>query len=590
MGDIQPQSGDVYHFSRAHFGAGANSSTDEATVAGDGVASGTFPWAATHGIAGDAASNIITGTILVQSTLEGALRHAYLYSSATSRQTSDYFAVGSTVEVLPSTWDDDDLDDTITGTNYNSNNLYRKFKVTGHVTNRFNTEFAKLDSFPTAEAKSQPVASTEMTSLPDYNLKITSNNGTVRSYDSTATVVTVNKVQVLIMGTGAASQTATFKLSYKGELSQDMDASSSEKQIAEEINGFSALSGPVQVDAEGDAKWKVIFDAADGDVAQLEAHASAGTAFVVTRANGWSIEGPIGANLDTMQAGGTINITAKEVCTFTVGDKTGSVLYFCYDGVCGTTTTTAGASPDAAINSIVDDNGNEILAGDSTTFSDTAPDHFKVIMPMGKSCDGLEMRAKTLGSITSIVKSVEKHNNGKVFKITRSFVQVEAADAKTGGTHTTTQATLAAGVGNSALAGVSTLIVSEPNSGAACPVKTATDYSFPVLRTVATATHTGNAPVLGISALASDTVTNCAYALRRYVITLDSMPTASATTVAKTLLYKSPVGSCNVAETTKGTFESYECSNRGACDGKSGLCACYEGYSGESCQTQTVLV
>merc|ERR1719267_541334 len=214
------------------------------------------------------------------------------------------------------------------------------------------------------------------------------------------------------MGTGSNSQTATFKLSYKGELSQDMDASSSEKQIAEEINGFSALSGPVKVDAEGDAKWKVTFDAADGDVAQLEAHASAGTAFVVTRANGWSIEGPIGANLDTMQAGGTINITAQEVCTFTVGDKTGSVLYFCYDGVCGSTTTTAGASPDAAIDSILDDNGNQILAGDSTTFDDNTPDHFDVKMPMGKSCDGLEMRVKTLGSITSIVKSVEKHNNG----------------------------------------------------------------------------------------------------------------------------------------------------------------------------------
>merc|ERR1719498_220632 len=56
---------------------------------------------------------------------------------------------------------------------------------------------------------------------------------------------------------------------------------------------------------------------------------------------------------------------------------------------------------------------------------------------------------------------------------------------------------------------------------------------------------------------------NCNYSVQRYVITLDSMPTASATTVAKTLLYKSPVGSCNVAETTKGTFESYECSNRG---------------------------
>merc|ERR1712167_185526 len=29
---------------------------------------------------------------------------------------------------------------------------------------------------------------------------------------------------------------------------------------------------------------------------------------------------------------------------------------------------------------------------------------------------------------------------------------------------------------------------------------------------------------------------------------------------AKTLLYTSPVGSCSVAETTKGTYESYECS------------------------------
>ena len=31
-----------------------------------------------------------------------------------------------------------------------SNNLYRKFRVTGHVTNQFNTEFAKLDAFPSA--------------------------------------------------------------------------------------------------------------------------------------------------------------------------------------------------------------------------------------------------------------------------------------------------------------------------------------------------------------------------------------------------------------------------------------------------------
>merc|ERR1711871_1532191 len=241
--DIQPQSGDVYHFSRTHFGAGANSSTDEATVLGD---AGVAPWTTTHGIAGDAASNIITGTIQVTSTQEGALRHAYLKSSATSRQTSDYFAVGSTVEVLPSTWDDGAPQTTITAsstTSYNSNNLYRKFKVTGHVTNQFNTEFAKLDSFPAAEANSQPVETglgtdkIQLDDLPDYNLKITSNNGTVRSYANTATKVTVNEVQVVVLNDGINnSPAATFKLSYKGEMSQDMDNGSTEKQVAEEIN------------------------------------------------------------------------------------------------------------------------------------------------------------------------------------------------------------------------------------------------------------------------------------------------------------------------------------------------------------------
>merc|ERR1712023_569233 len=109
-----------------------------------------------------------------------------------------------------------------------------------------------------------------------------------------------------------------------------MDQGSSPAQVAEEINGFSALSGAVTVANEGDAKFVVTFDAADGDVAQLEAHATAGAASVVTRENGWSIEAPIGANLDTLQAGGTINITAKEVCTFTVDLDTGSPLFFCY--------------------------------------------------------------------------------------------------------------------------------------------------------------------------------------------------------------------------------------------------------------------
>merc|ERR1711907_213804 len=475
---------------------------------------------------------------------------------------------------------------------------------------------------------------------------ITNNNGTVRSYESTGgacndatkttqaactagtfdnsaaggstgdprvflgeTIVTVNEVQVLVLATGIDGTQTTaaskWKLSYKGEMSQDMDHQSTPAQVAEEINGFSALSGPVTAAGEGSTanngfpKYVITFDAADGDVAELGTHTD-GTDVVtiVTRENGWSIEGPIGANLDTMQAGGTINITAAEVCTFTMtttnnnnnnldnGDET---YYFCYDGICGSTPeAVATTDPEAAIHSIKDDNGNQIL----TVTAALSGKVYTVTMPLGKSCDGLEMRVKTPGNTAAITKSVNKHNNGKVFKITRSFLQVEQADIKTNmaASPTATGETLGAGEGHSALAGVTTLVIGEPNPTSACDVKAATDYAFPVLRAV-TPVHGGSEVAMTHLALkATPDYSNCVVSLRRYVITLDSMPTASDTSHAKTLLYKSPVGSCNVAETTKGTFESYECSNRGECDGKSGLCACYEGYSGESCQTQTVLV
>merc|ERR1711871_694380 len=603
--NIQPQSGDVYHFSRTHFGAGANSSTDEATVQGD---AGSAPWTTTHGIAGDAASNIITGTIQVTSTQEGALRHAYLKSSATSRQTSDYFAVGSTVEVLPSTWDDDDLDDTITGTNYNSNNLYRKFKVTGHVTNQFNTEFAKLDSFPVEEAKSAPArwhTTNDYEKLfPDYNLKITSNNGTVRSYESVSVKVTLKEVQLLSLGHGidydmGSPHDFVYKLSYKGELSQDMNAESTPTQIAEEINGFSALSGAVTVTGEGTQtsdggypKYVIQFDATDGDVAQLEVISTDGNSTVVTRENGWSIEGPLGAGLETMQAGGTINITARETCTFSHATAAGSAhYYFCYDGVCGSTHV-AGDGNDAAvknaIDSILDDNNNIILDGHTSTDNTNGK---KIILPMGKSCDGLEMRADAPVANTEVItKTVDKNNNGKVFKITRSFLQKED---DVGAPASVTSFAFSNGKGHSALAGVSSLLISE-NSG--CGALTgltsgAENAALPTTRTLGTIATSGDASTAPISTLGTGDITSgdCSYSLQRYVITLDSMPTESAVGT-KTLVYKSPVGSCSVAETTKGTFESYECSNRGSCDGKSGLCTCYEGYSGESCQTQTVLV
>merc|ERR1712054_125673 len=106
----------------------------------------------------------------------------------TSVQTSDYFAVGSTVEVLGTTWDRDDKS-TDVDIALLSNNKYRKF--------------TKLDSFP---ADDGITASTANSAKPDYNLKITSNNATVHTYSSLAAQVTVNEIQVITLGTGQQDQ------------------------------------------------------------------------------------------------------------------------------------------------------------------------------------------------------------------------------------------------------------------------------------------------------------------------------------------------------------------------------------------------
>jgi hypothetical protein len=46
---------------------------------------------------------------------------------------------------------------------------------------------------------------------------------------------------------------------------------------------------------------------------------------------------------------------------------------------------------------------------------------------------------------------------------------------------------------------------------------------------------------------------------------------------------------CSVEETRKGTSESLECSGRGTCDGSSGECKCFDGYTSDDCSMQTVL-
>jgi len=518
------------------------------------------------------------------------INYAYLKEGKTSVQTSDYFAVGSTIEVMGTTWDKD-LDASLlkdVDVGALSNNKYRTFKVTGHVTNEFNREFAKLDSFP-ADDNIGPA--TANAAKPDYLLKITSNNGTTHSYETLAARINVNEVQIITLGEGQDDDNSgqVWKLYYKGEESQNMDASSTPAQVAEEINGFSQLSGPVTVTADGSTtantpghpRYRVTFDAKDGDVAEMTVVADSGTVAVVTRAHGWSIEGPVGLGMDTMQAGGIVNITAKEVCTFAAGASV-TAGQFCYNNICGPKSVDGTDTElEDAVQGIKDDNGVAVLLTATVALS---TNDIVVTMPLaqGMSCDGLEMR----NTNTAVTKSVDRNNNGKSFKITRSFLTSTAIASVTDATNVA----CAAGKCHEAVQAVDSIII----GGASCDTKAASDVSYPLHRDAGAVTisATASATSIAIATLGtgvSGTACEIMY-LGRHVITLDSMPTASATSVDKTLLYSSPTGSCSVAETTKGTYESFECSNRGACDGGSGLCSCYSGYSGQSCQTQTVLV
>jgi len=196
-----------------------------------------------------------------------------------------------------------------------------------------------------------------------------------------------------------------------------------------------------------------------------------------------------------------------------------------------------------------------------------------------------------------VTKSVAKNNNGRSFKVVR-VEQQEFDLSSPGGTLAKTTLQYAAH-NKAALVVGDEVTISRTAAGTPCQyLEGATDKSD----------DDGQSRLIsGIAYAAAPTViftvaqfpagtpvnSGCTLSAYRTVLVVDSMPdtmSAAATGADIEMDIYGPKGSCSVSETVKGTYESDVCSSRGSCDGGSGLCTCHEGYSGEACETQTVLV
>jgi len=542
--------------------------------------------------------------------------------TTTSIITEDYFAVGSTVEVLDTTWD---LDEANMANDVQSANAYRTFKVLSHVRNGHGHYFAKLDSTPTDDSTS------------NYALKVTSNNYTVTTRKNIELSAVQEEVQSLRAFTGdkmiisTVAGTDAYRLYINKdkpnvEFTEVLDGASTSAEVQEAINSFSVLSGPVAVTrtgtgspAENTAGGELIvtFAAIDGDVPQIEAVKESGDIVwaSLTQHEGWSFFAGKGARLESVEPGSIINITSREDVSFT-HDLTAGKMVFSYDGNVGSVaiTVTGGAHTAAnvllALNSIKDHKGavkfgTAIAEGDITITSTTG---IKVKLPEG--FDGSKLGLSPAGDadddtpalLSTISKSVAKNNNGKSFKVVRvenhaQSVAITAATRVSATVNLKHNVATAFGIApddevrytqtNAAMPCQLVDIVKTP---AETPVKdvyvTGVTYTITATSEATTIAHTETHASRNVK-------DGCAATIHRTTIVVDAMPDAmSARTTGADVEVeiKGPAGSCSVTEAVKGTYESDVCSSRGSCDGASGLCTCHEGYSGEACETQTVLV
>jgi len=530
------------------------------------------------------------------------------FPTKTSQNTGHYFAVGSTVEVLDTTWDLHAPESDLTVVD----NVYRSFKVLSHVANVHGQTFAKLDSTPTTASST------------NYALKVTTPNSTVTERTGITVSAAAQEIQAIWAVNSnlfAKTDGDQFRIYINEnkpnvEFTELLTGASTALQLAEAINSFSALSGPATV-AITNLEIRITFAAIDGDVPQLSIVEIAGNTqsfSVVTLVEGWSLFAGETARLKNVQPGSIVNVTASELVSFTLTSWSAGKMFFAYDGHVGSvaldhgdlaTAKFADNEVEAAINSIKDENGNakftlaNQLCSDGTAYDGTADPTAALIfcpLPSGVDASKLEMFPAASSAVAvSIVRAINKNNNGKSFVVKRVVNNNWALGSVGAGSDATK---LVVATNNVAPFTVSDEIkFTQTAPGTACAFAEGTtntaahfNYVYNYYRHLSSVVHAGDSTTMTFSASAvGAAATGCTISATRTTLVVDSVPDVMVTTsVGATIT--GPKGSCSVSETVKGTYESDVCSSRGACDGAAGLCTCHEGYSGEACETQTVLV
>jgi glycerol-3-phosphate responsive antiterminator len=529
------------------------------------------------------------------------INHDADFPLQTSQDTNNYFPVGSTIEVLDTTWEDDTANDVKSDVSVNVN-VYRSFKILSHVKNTHGHMFAKLDSVPTTD------------STENYALKVTAHNATVTNrinVEMNANQQEVQVIQPIENDLFAIDDTDTYRIyinkdKANAEFTEVLTGASSNTEIAEAINSFSALSGPVSVD-KTKKEIRITFAAIDGDVPELEVVEEVDSGddtdfYVHTIAEGWSFFAGHSARLENLQPGSVINVTSQEKVSFTITGWTTAdhKIAVAYDGHMGTSFLTQGTIDAeevvSALNSINNEKGLQkftISSGDVTSNSTT---NIVINMPEGVDASKLELLPVT--SSLTVEKTVAKNNNGRSFKVLR--VENKEWDIKTVNITSTSDADkLKYLVHNTAPLSVGDEVqVKRSAAATSCDAIPNLDVDY---RYITAEAHTVGGSDNTEYSLNSELTQSsgdhqfgaCSVKVYRTTLVVDSMPdTMAATGFGENvnLHVYGPKGSCSVSEVVKGTYESDVCSSRGNCDGASGLCVCHEGYSGEACETQTVLV